>query len=264
MFFKNFNNVNVNSNTVKVNGRTIKLPSNCNCSSMSIIGNDVYINGVKYDGSEETEESMKKDMKKIDFDETIIAISADAANVNVEIVKDSQSSISYDANEHEVNVCGGFIDIKSKSNYINTDINIHLSKKHLSSTLTLNIEDGGNIKFDAAEEELNTSLSLVTENGNIKANSNTTEDVTLHCENGNIKPYLNCCGVDIKASNGNIKGEIRTKEDGTVKTTNGNIKLCTMSKITHKVKNGNVKIKNNAIDTSTIDVKVSNGNLKVY
>lgn len=264
MFFKNHNTVNVNSNTVKVNGRTIHLPNNY--SSLSVIGDIVYVDGVRYDGISRYDSDCSeqiKDMKKIDFDETIIAISADIANVNVEIVKDSQSSISYDANEHEVNVCGGFIDIKSKSNYINTDINIYLSKKHLSSTLNLNIEDGGNIKFDATEE-LNTSLALITENGNIKANSNTTKDVTLHCENGNIKPYLNCCGVDIKASNGNIKGEIRTKEDGTVKTTNGNIKLCTMSKITHRVKNGNVKIKNNALDTSTIDVKVSNGNLKVY
>ena len=265
MFFKNYKNVSVNSNTVKVNGRTIHLPNNY--SSLSVIGDIVYVDGVRYDGISRYDSDCSeqiKDMKKIDFDETIVAISADIANVNVEIVKDSQSSISYGANEHKVYVCGGFIDIESKSDYVNTDITIHLSQKHLSSTLNLNIGYAGNIKFDAAEEELNTSLSLTTENGNIKANSNTTKDVTLHCENGNIKTYLNCCGVDIKASNGNIKGEIRTKEDGTVKATNGNIKLCTMSKITHRVKKGNVKIKNTVLDTSTIDAKVSNGNLIVY
>lgn len=262
MFFKNYKNVSVNSNTVRVNGKTIHLPSNY--SSLSVIGDVVYVDGVRYDGdSIEEVKSREKDMKKIEFNETIISVSADVANINVEITKDNQSSISYDGNEYEVNVSSGCIDIKSKSDYINSDITINLSKKHLSSTLNLNIEDGGNINFES-QEELNSSLSLTTENGNIKAESNTTGDVTLHCENGNIKPYINCREADIQTTNGNIKGVIRVKEDSSVKTVNGNVKLNTLSKITHKVKNGSTKIKNNAIDTSTIDISVFNGNIKIY
>lgn len=253
MFF-NCNNVSVNSNTVKVNGRKINLPSHYN--SLSVINGTVYVDGVIYDGSEEvTESKRKKDMKTIDFDETIISILADYANVNVEIVNDKKSSISYDNSEFDVNVSGGFIYIKRKVNNVTSHITINLSKKHLSSFLNLDIEDGGNIKFES-QEELNTSLALTTVNGNIKVESNTTEDITLSCDNGNIKSNINCRETDIRVDNGNVKGSIRVKEDSTIRVDNGSVKICTLSKINDRVKNGSAKLNHRRIDDSTIYVSI--------
>lgn len=260
MFFNSYNNVSVNSNTVKVNGKTITLPRNYN--SLSIINGDVYIDGVKYDGNDikEVKERRKKEIKTIDFDETIISISADFTNVNVEIVNDKKSSVLYDSSEFDVNVSGGFITIKSKVDNTYSDINIRLSKRHLSSVLNLNV-DYGNINFES-KEELNTSLAFTVDSGNIKIKSDTTEDVTLICDNGNVKSHINCRETDIKVDNGNVKGTIRVKEDSTIRVDNGNVKICTFSSINDNVTYGSVKLNHRKIDESTIYVSIDNGNLK--
>ena len=250
------------SNTITVNGKTITLPKNYN--SMTINNGTVYIDGVRYDGEEVREVRKERKEKTINFDENILDIHAEVANINVEIVEDKQSNIIYDSNEYEVNVANGHIIIKNLVDEITSEVAIVLNKIQLDSTLTLDVEIAGNIDLKGTNDKLNTFLSLTTGNGNITVdNIYSTENVLLKCKNGNIKQYINCYSADIETGNGNIRGTIRVKEDSSIKVKNGNIKITTLSKVVANNKNGNIKIKNHEIDNSKIDVYTENGNIKI-
>lgn len=105
-------------------------------------------------------------------------------------------------------------------------------------------------------------MAFTVDSGNIKIKSDTTEDVTLICDNGNVKSHINCRETDINVDNGNVKGTIRVKEDSTIRVDNGNVKICTFSRINDKVTYGSVKLNHRVIDESIIYVSIDNGNLK--
>lgn len=250
---------NFSNNTVHVNGKTITLPKNYN--SMTINNGVVIIDGVRYDGEEVSK--VRKE-KIIEFDNTILDIQSEVANINVEIVKDKQSNITYDSNEYEVNVVDEHIIIKNIVDEITSGVTIIFNKTQLDRLLNLDIGRSGNIDLKGIDDKLNTFLNLTTRNGNISINNiYSTENVLLKCKNGNISQYINCYSADIETVNGNIRGTIRVKEDSSIKVKNGNIKITTLSKVVANNKNGNIKIKNHEIDNSKIDVYTRNGNIQI-
>lgn len=255
------------NNTVTVNGKKITLPQNYN--SMTINNGTVYIDGKRYSGEEEKE----RKEKIISFDEKIFNIVSENANVYVRIVEHKQSTIKYDANQHDIKIIKDRIDIKDITYKITSEVIIELNKNQIAeiyddfdnanNELMINSRNG-DVKVFGIEDMLNVYLCVGTANGDIKIDNWSSDDYVLAVsENGDIKANIDCLFTSLKTENGDIKGLITVFNDSKLKTLNGDIKICTSSEVKAKTVIGDVKIKNNVSDKAIITAISENGDIKV-